>query len=283
MSAVDLSPASTRARLLYLDLMKRCLLDQVYQQRELIPVTPTSGMKRALVRRLADRGFLLVRERTFDPARRADAKGWPYHAHTMIGLKRLDNIQTCVSQALSDAVPGDLIETGVWRGGASIFMRALLEAYGVSDRTVWVADSFEGLPAPDPERYPADAGANLHIYPELAVSAATVRSNFERYGLLDDQVQFLEGWFKDTLPNARIESLAVMRLDGDLYESTMDALTSLYPRLSPGGFVIVDDYLAIEGSRMAVDEFRTTNGIEDDLVEVDWSCVYWRRSQGPSQ
>ena len=175
-AAVDLSPAAAHARALYLDLMKRCLLDQVYQHRELIPVSPSGGVKQAVTRRLADRGLLLVRERTFDPARRADGKGWPYHAHTMVGTKRLDNIEACVSQALADGVPGDLIETGVWRGGASIFMRAILEAYEVEDRTVWVADSFQGLPPPDPERYPADEGGNLHVYPELAVSLATVRT-----------------------------------------------------------------------------------------------------------
>jgi O-methyltransferase len=275
---VDLSPAATHARALYLDLMKRCLLDQVYQHRELIPVSPSGGVKQAVTRRLADRGLLLVRERTFDPARRADGKGWPYHAHTMVGTKRLDNIEACVSQALADGVPGDLIETGVWRGGASIFMRAILEAYEVEDRTVWVADSFQGLPPPDPERYPADEGGNLHVYPELAVSLATVRTNFDRYGLLDEQVQFLAGWFKDTLPDAPIERLAVMRLDGDLYESTMDALIALYPRLSPGGFVIVDDYLAIEACRRAVDDFRQEQRIDDEILEVDWTCVYWRRS-----
>jgi O-methyltransferase len=274
---VDPPGAADRGRSLYLDLMKRSLLDQIYQHRELVPVTPRSRAKRAVVSRLAASGFLVVRERTFDPARRAEGKGWPYHAHTMIGMQRLENIERCVTQALSDDVPGDLIETGVWRGGASIFMRAVLEAFGVTDRTVWVADSFRGVPPPDADRYPADAGSDLHAFSELAVPVATVERNFDRYGLLDDQVRFLDGWFRDTLPGAPIEQLAVMRLDGDLYESTVDALANLYPRLSPGGFVIIDDYLAIEGCRMAVDEYRASHGIVDEIVQVDWSCVYWRR------
>ena len=268
-----------RARSLYLDLMKRCLLDQVYQQRELVPVSPRSPMKRILVDRLGKQGLVVVRERSYDPALRAEGRDWPwpYHAHTMVGTKRLENIQCCVSQALRDGVPGDLIETGVWRGGSAIFMRAVLEAYGVTDRTVWVADSFRGLPVPDVELYPADEGADYHLYPELAVPLAEVRENFDRYGLLDRQVRFLEGWFRETLPTAPIEQLAVMRLDGDLYESTMDALLNLYPRLAPGGFVIVDDYLAIQNCRQAVDDFRSRNGIEDEIVGVDWTCVYWRR------
>ena len=157
-------------------------------------------------------------------------------------------------------------------------MRAVLAAFGVTDRTVWVADSFQGLPPPDVGNCPADAGADFHLYSELAVPREAVEESFDRYGLLDDQVRFLEGWFRDTLPTAPIERLAVMRLDGDLYESTMDALTSLYPRLADGGFVIVDDYLSIENCRKAVDDYRRSHGVDDEIVQVDWTCVYWRRS-----
>ena len=135
---------------------------------------------------------------------------------------------------LTDGVPGDLIETGVWRGGATILMRAILKARGVTDRVVWVADSFAGLPAPNAARYPLDAGINLHRFPQLAVTLERVQDNFRRYGLLDDQVRFLKGWFRDTLPAAPIERLAVLRLDGDLYESTIQALESLYDKLSAG-------------------------------------------------
>ena len=124
----------------------------------------------------------------------------------MIGMKRLDNLQHCVEDTLARQVPGDLIETGVWRGGASIFMRGILRAHGVSDRTVWVADSFQGLPPPNPDAYPADAGDPLHTFDYLAVSLEDVKSHFERYGLLDDQVRFLKGWFRDTLPAAPIGS-----------------------------------------------------------------------------
>src|SRR5439155_1101033 len=161
------------------------------------------------------RGIQLVRSAPFDEAARSDGRDWPTTAHTMIGMKRLDNLQHCVEDTLARQVPGDLIETGVWRGGASIFMRGILRAHGVSDRTVWVADSFQGLPPPNPDAYPADAGDPLHTFDYLAVSLEDVKSHFERYGLLDDQVRFLKGWFRDTLPAAPIERLAVLRLDGD--------------------------------------------------------------------
>jgi O-methyltransferase len=194
----------------------------------------------------------------------------------MIGLKRLDQLQFAVETVLAERIPGDLIETGVWRGGACIFMRAVLAAHGEAHRTVWVADSFRGLPPPDPTAYPADAGADWSQVTELVVSLDQVRDNFDRYRLLDDQVRFLEGYFRDTLPTAPIERLALMRLDGDLYESTIVALESLYPKLSRGGFVIVDDY-ALPTCQRAVDDFRREHQISESLERVDWTGVHWRK------
>jgi hypothetical protein len=197
----------------------------------------------------------------------------------MIGLRRLDNLQTCVEDVLRRGVPGDLIETGVWRGGATILMRAVLKAHGVTDRAVWVADSFEGLPPPDTTKYPQDAGIELHRFRYLAVSLEQVQANFAAYGLLDGQVRFLKGWFCDTLPACPVERLAVLRLDGDLYESTMDALVHLYPKLSVGGYLIVDDYGAVEACRRAVHDYRDRQGIRDEIQAIDGSGVYWRRAR----
>lgn len=129
---------------------------------------------------------------------------------------------------------------------------------------------------------PADEGVGLDVsvHPELAVGVEQVKANFARYGLLDDRVEFLAGWFADTLAAAPIESLAVMRLDGDLYQSTIEALSALYPRLSPGGYVIIDDYNNVElkGCRQAVTDFRDAHGISEPVQEVDWTAVYWRRA-----
>jgi O-methyltransferase len=156
-------------------------------------------------------------------------------------------------------------------------MRAILKAYGERDRTVWVADSFQGLPRPEDGRQ-EDAEDALWSEPFLAVPQEKVATNFARYGLLDDQVRFLPGWFSDTLPTAPISTIAVMRLDGDMYDSTMVALRSLYPKLSVGGYVIVDDYHAVRGCKQAVDDFRTELGITDELHQVDWTGRYWQRS-----
>ena len=142
---------------------------------------------------------------------------------------------------------------------------------------MWVADSFQGLPAPSDD-HPADAGHDWSDVSALKVSADDVRANFDRYGLLDDRVRFLKGWFRDTLPAAPIDEIALLRLDGDLYESTIDALDSLYPKVSVGGYVLVDDYGGWEPCRAAVDDYRAAHGLTDQIVEVDWTGVHWRRS-----
>ena len=198
-------------------------------------------------------------------------------SHTMVGRKRLDNIENCLATIRKDNVPGDVAETGAWRGGAAIFMKGCLTAWGMQDRTVWVADSFEGLPIPS---LPEDAGYDFSAtkVPILAVGLEEVQENFRRYDLLDDKVKFLKGWFRDTLHVAPIRELALLRLDGDLYESTMDSLKALYDKVSPGGFIIVDDFNDFEPCRRAVLEFRRLHGIKDPIEAVDWTGVFWRKS-----
>ncbi len=198
-------------------------------------------------------------------------------SHTIIGRKRLENVQSCVETVLADDIKGDFIETGIWRGGTCIFMRGILMAYGVTDRTVWAADSFEGVPPPT---WLEDKGFDLssRVLPVLAVSLDEVKELFLRYGLLDENIKFLKGWFKNTLPTAPIERLAILRLDGDLYESTMDALVPLYDKVECGGFVIVDDYGSCPPCKHAIDDFRSQRGISDVLQAIDPQSMYWRKS-----
>ena len=198
-------------------------------------------------------------------------------SHTMVGEKRLDNIRLCIETVLQENVKGDFVETGIWRGGACIFMRGILKAYDVKDRIVWAADSFDGVPAPS---LPQDADFDISKsnVPVLAVPIDEVKELFQRYGLLDSQVQFLEGWFKDTLGNAPIDKISVLRLDGDLYESTMDALNPLYEKVQSRGFVIVDDYGTCPPCKAAVNDFRKQNNIADPLIEIDQQSVYWRKT-----
>jgi O-methyltransferase len=255
---------------LYLELLKKCVGNFIYDD-------DLDVMRGTFAVDAATGNFVTDHAAPSTPYRKYYGGVWPSRAHTMIGIPRLDNIQACVEDVLNRGIPGDLIETGVWRGGSTIFMRGILKAYGVTDRQVWVADSFEGLPPADRVRYPKESNLDLHRYQDLAVSLDEVRANFERYGLLDDQVQFLKGWFRDTLPTAPIDQLAVMRLDGDLYESTMDALVNLYPKLSPGGFAIIDDYNAVKSCNEAVDDFRDQWKITAELTLIPGVGAFWKK------
>ncbi|MEZ0275720.1 MAG: TylF/MycF/NovP-related O-methyltransferase, partial [Roseimicrobium sp.] len=220
----------------------------------------------------------LPHARGIDLLLRQEGHDWPANAHSMVGRVRMRHLRACAETALLENVPGDFIETGVWRGGACIMLRAVLHAHGDATRQVWVADSFEGLPRPNEAMYPADRGDTLYAEKELAIPLELVQENFAQYGLLDGQVKFLKGWFSQTLPTAEVKQLAVMRLDGDMYESTMDALTHLYPKLSRGGFCIIDDYGAIPACRQAVRDYREAHGIEEPIAMIDWAGGFWRKA-----
>lgn len=255
---------ASSAQNMYLELLKKTVTGRIIEDRPKYAFWHKSWT-----------GWLLPDQ--YDAERREAGKDVPSAAHTMIGGRRLDNVHECMESVLRDGVPGDFIETGVWRGGTTIFMRGVLKAHGIHDRKVWVADSFEGLPKPDAKRYPADRFLRFDWFSYYAVSESQVRDNFAKYGLLDEQVCFLKGWFRDTLAHAPIDKLAVIRMDGDLYESTMDALTHLYPKLSDGGYLIIDDYI-IPACRKAVHDFRDAHGITEPIIDIDGVGSYWRRS-----
>ena len=271
---------------LYLDLLAATLTRSLFEDNDWVvgvsshwgtvpPVLRAAGHISPLLDKL---GVEVSVKRPFDPAKRNIGADWPARAETMVGLKRLANVRQCVESVLTDGVPGDLVETGVWRGGTSIFMRGILAAHGVTDRTVWLADSFEGLPAPDVAKFPADESLDFSENKYLAVGVEAVKRNFERYGLLDDQVEFIVGWFRDTLADAPIETIAVLRLDGDMYESTMEALEPLYPKLSVGGYCIVDDFGTIPACAAAIHDYRSRNGITDGIEDIDGRGAFWRKT-----
>jgi hypothetical protein len=304
---------------LYCDLLKRCLLNLIYEDRSFPQpsVNDLGRSERITLKAYAAALFLgtrMTRSRmgarqlhttssrsleevsAFDRDKRLQGKDFPSQAHTMVGMQRLDNIQALVEDILARGVAGDLIETGVWRGGSTIFMRGILKAHGVTDRSVWVADSFEGPPQPGDEgterSFSSDEQrdawrATIRKRPLSVIIMAAhlregttyeaVREHFERYGLLDDQVRFLRGWFRETLPTAPIERLALLRLDGDLYDSTFVALQSLYPKLSAGGYVIVDDYGSFSECRRAVHDYLRASSEEVKLQPVDDEAVFWQK------
>lgn len=309
----DLGPLADNAAgtALYLDLVKRAVTNILYED---VPSWVFDRTTRSIA--AADR---------FHLDRRVAGEDGPTAAHTMIGMHRLNNLQQCLEDVLRANIPGDVIETGVLGGGATIFMRAVLKAHGDTSRRVFVCDSFVAQPTsappavvqwalkaaasiphkawqhelfqllqkvnpskslPDTE-HPSDElvdyvmqvlreGDKMAI-PTRDTSLAGVQSNFARYGLLDDRVVFVQGFFSDTLPALDATAFSLLRLDGDLFDSTMDALSHLYPRLSPGGYCIIDDFSSFTDCRRAVEEYRAAHQIDAPIQAIDAQGVFWKK------
>lgn len=268
----------------YLDLLKKVLID--YDKIDSMEIHPLSIVNPnwktfflyPLDKLLRKRNFSINKLKYVSKEERIEGLDWPAHAKTMIGFKRLTNIENCIRTIIEDGIKGDLIETGVWRGGAVIFMKAVLNELEISDKKVWVADSFQGVPEPK-KKFAIDKLSKLHKQRILKVSKEEVENNFRQYDLLDDQVKFIKGWFDETLPKAPIEKLSLLRLDGDLYESTIIALESLYPKLAIGGFIIIDDFNAFQFCKKTVLDYRLANDINETMIEIDKEAIFWRKER----
>lgn len=197
---------------------------------------------------------------------------------SMLGEYKLDTLRYCLEDCLKNDVDGDIIETGVWKGGATIYLAGILKAHGNTDKKVFVADSFAGLPPPDEQKWPLDKGDMHHTRDDLAVGIEEVKANFEKFDLLGDNIEFIKGYFEESLQSANIERLSILRLDGDMYGSTMTVLEQLYHKLAQGGYLILDDWL-LKGARQALLDYRARMGIEEEMYE-DFSGVYWRKTTG---
>ncbi len=279
------NPEKGSENLLYLDLLKRCLLNEIYLDDELRLLylrdclSGDDQLDYSVLHNIresrADAYESLKASRRIGqfPDRQIDRSGF---SHTMMGRLRLNSLHECLDDLIARDIPGDLMECGVWRGGGCILMAGWMRARGQTDRKLLIADSFDGLPSPSHEK-----DENLVLtkdrYPQLAVSERTVRENFSAYDLLDEGTQiFLKGWFRDTLKEAPTRKIALLRLDGDLYESTMDALDALYDRVSPGGVVIIDDYGALDACRMAGgDFFAAREEPVPSLTKIDWTGSFF--------
>lgn len=234
---------------LYFDLLKRVLINLPYEDGRY----PTGH---------------------FDYNLRIEGMDWPLEAHTMLGVNRLDNIHECAKRVILDKIQGDFIECGAWRGGAAIFMQGIREFYN-EDRTVWVADSFNGFPVSVMEMKLSSKLQNHQKYHTVPLNE--VKDNFNRYGLLNDHVKFLEGFVNETLHKAPIDKLALIHCDVDMYPAVYCVLQHLYPKLSKGGFCIIDDYSLI-GCRQAVNDYRRRKDITEEIIPIDWTGVYWRKA-----
>jgi O-methyltransferase len=254
----------------YLELLEKTLTFSLWPEPPR-PVTLIAKKKlwRVRIARLADRffqkfGLRLCADLPITPQQREDGPPhWTWMGHTLVSRKRLRNIRDLCSEVVSKNIPGEFVECGVWRGGASIYARACLPV----DRKVILCDSFEGLPY-DP------AEPEYVIFDHLKVSVDEVRQNFKNYDQ-DKNLEFIKGYFCDTLKNLKTP-IAILRADGDMYSSTMDILDNLYFQVCPGGFVIIDDY-GLEPCARAVRDFLGRHKITVELVAIDRDAVYWKK------
>ena len=207
----------------------------------------------------------------YDFEMRKHGKDWPSIGHTMTGWIRIEQLYNALRSVTIENVPGDFVELGVWRGGASIFAAGVIKQMKMQ-RNVWVCDSFEGF-----EGSPWDGdNAWSKLNPIVAVGIEEVRQNFDNYGLLDPNIIFLKGYFSQSLPSSSITSISILRMDSDLYSSTSDILYNLYERVSVMGFVIVDDW-SIPQCKAAVTDFRAAHNITDPIIQIDETAMYWRK------
>jgi hypothetical protein len=188
---------------------------------------------------------------------------------TLLTRKQLDLVEQAIISVEQRKVPGDFIEAGVWRGGVIVLMRALIDAHAIAGRRVVAADSFAGIPLNTRARNdPVDGWSD-----RWAASLSEVQKNIERFGLLDDRVDFTVGYFEDSLKSLAGRSFAVMRLDSDSYDSVETSLERLYPQLSYGGIAIIDDW-HLAGCKQAVMDYRARSGVRDD-IQVHDGNAYW--------
>lgn len=212
----------------------------------------------------------------FNLERRYGGLDWPLFGATMIGHLRLDNLRDCIFNVIEQQIVGDIVETGVWRGGAMLFAALLLEVLTpLSTRRVWLCDSFSGLPPASTEK-----DTNSWVQQEyLRVPSSDVAELFDKSGIPADRYMLLKGYFNETMPQlaSKVDSIAVLRFDADMWESAMDVFCSLYGRVPLGGFIIVDDWFGFP-SREAIEGIFADLGVQEAIIPIDTLSVFWRKN-----
>jgi O-methyltransferase len=240
-------------------------------RRRLIDRLPLDEVRRAdLERRLAavPRTWELRSPAGYRRGMEAHAQMWD-GGFTMLGAARGRALLHLASEVRRRGVPGDLLDCGVWNGGSTILM-----SLGAPERRVWAFDSFQGLPAPGP----SDGEQSAAFAGECVGAEAKLLEGFTCFAD-PSRLEVRKGWFEQTLPAAApaIDRVALLHVDGDWYESVKVALESFYEKVSPGGYVIIDDYGTWVGARQATDEFRAAVGDRAPLRRIDHTGRFWRK------
>ena len=210
-------------------------------------------------------------------------KVYPY---TMVGYKRLSNVYDLSKFIEKEKEEGAFVECGVWRGGCAAVMGFVADR-AKSSRKIWLFDSFEGLPEPTEKdgKTAKDYALNrvegkLETINKCTGTLEDVKEIFFKIlKIKPDNIVIKKGWFQNTLPKAKNEigSIAILRLDGDWYESTKCCLDNLYDNVIREGYIVLDDYGHWEGSRKAIDEFIKKRKINPTLIKIDYTGVYFQK------
>ncbi len=207
------------------------------------------------------------------PESRVEGRDEPKNGYTMIGLKRMENLHNMLEFVRLNNIEGDLVETGVWKGGATIYMKFYCNLYNLQKK-IFVCDSFQGLPKPS-GKFQADVNDIHYTFESLKVSLEDVTNNFKLFGCLDDNVIFVKGFFGDTLPNNdKFTKISLLRMDGDMYESTHDVFYSLYHKVTDRAPIIIDDY-CLDGCKKCVHDFISENNLSPTINKIDRCGIYW--------
>jgi O-methyltransferase len=266
----------------YIDLLKSalmgCLENTCYNE---VGAGKKSGIKKAfqtILKFLIPKNTKLIRLSQGSKEERQMRSDSTFNAYTLVGYKRLQFLEESVKEIAHKKIDGDILEAGLWRGGASIFIKKMMDIVGLNNQ-LYCADSFEGMPKPKLKTDLDSLNGDYSKIDFYTVGLEKVIENFKNFNALDSQVHFVKGWFSETMPLLRekIKKISLLRVDCDLYESTLDVLVNMYDKVSEGGFVYIDDYYGWEGCRKAVDEFRLARSIDQALVTVDRDSVYWNK------
>lgn len=200
---------------------------------------------------------------------------------TMTGPARCVSLMRAVGYLLEHDIKGDFVECGVWKGGSVMIMAEKLMAASRTGVNIYLYDTFEGMSEPtdldksfDGKSAEAQlAGSDINNKHSVWCYSTLeeVRQNVLSTGYPADKFRFVQGKVEDTIPHTMPEQIALLRLDTDWYESTKHELEHLFPRLVPGGILIIDDYGHWEGCRKATDEYLVENGIQIFLSRIDYT------------
>ena len=208
--------------------------------------------------------------------------------HTMTSPERLLALCRAVDYIEQNAISGDIVECGVWRGGSMMAAVQTLNQRGSHDRRLWLYDTFDGMSEPTEDDVDFMGNTATRLLDEQSRDDATsvwcrsqldeVKNNLRSCGYPEQNTTYVQGKVEETIPTQQPEQIAILRLDTDWYESTRHEMIHLFPRLSPGGVLIVDDYGHWEGCRRAIDEYLSDNEIPLLLNRIDYTGrigVYW--------